>query len=79
VKFHEYASNLLPKTSEGFKMRKMISAISNFLQTVIMISVLSSGICLVAGEIRLAALKKGLKGSSKLSVFTQRMNKTKGY
>jgi hypothetical protein len=60
-------------------MRKMISAISNFLQTVIMISVLSSGICLVAGEIRLAALKKALKGSSKLSVFTQRMNKTKGY
>jgi hypothetical protein len=60
-------------------MRKLISAISGFIQTAIMISMLGSGICLVAGEIRLAALKKASKGSSQLSGFTQRMTKTKGF
>lgn len=60
-------------------MGKLISAITGFIQTVIMVSVLGSGICLVAGEIRLAKLKKASKGSSKLSGFTQRMTKTKGF
>ena len=60
-------------------MGKLISAISGFIHTVIAVSLLGSGICLVAGEIRLAALKKASEGSSKLSGFTQRMTKTKGF
>jgi hypothetical protein len=57
-------------------MGKLISAISGFIHAV---SLLGSGMCLVASEIRLAALKKASKGSSKLSGFTQRMTKTKGF
>jgi hypothetical protein len=34
---------------------------------------ITSGLLLVAGEIRLAALKKASQGSSKLSPFTERM------
>lgn len=60
-------------------MGKLVSAITGFIHTVIMVSVLGSGICLLAGEIRLAALKKASKGSCKLSGFTQRMTKTKGF
>lgn len=59
-------------------MGKLISAISGFIHAVIAVSLLGSGMCLVAGEIRLAALKKASKISSKLSGFTQRMTKTKG-
>jgi len=60
-------------------MGKMISAISCFIHSAIMASLLGSGVCLLAGEVRLAALKKASKGSSKLSGFTQRMTKTKGF
>lgn len=60
-------------------MGKLISSIAGFIQTAIMISLLGSGICLVAGEVRLAALKQASKGSSKLSGFTQRMTKSKGF
>jgi hypothetical protein len=59
-------------------MGKLISAITGFIQTTIMASLLGSGICLLAGEVRLAILKKASKGSSQLSGFTQRMTKTKG-
>jgi hypothetical protein len=34
---------------------------------------ITSALLLVAGEIKLAALKKASKGSSKLSPFTERM------
>ena len=40
-------------------MGKLISAISDFIHAVIVASLLGSGICLLAGEVRLAALKKG--------------------
>ncbi len=60
-------------------MGKLISAISGFIHAVIEVSLLGSGMCLVASQIRLTALKKASKGSSKLSGFTQRMTKTKGF
>lgn len=57
-------------------MGKLISAISSF-HAVIAVSLLGSGNCLVAGEIRLAAPKKASEGSSKLSGFTQRDDQDK--
>ena len=60
-------------------MGKLLSAITGFIQTAIMLSMLGSGVCLVGGEVRLAALKQASKGSAKLSGFTQRMTKTKGF
>ncbi len=56
-------------------MEKLVSAISDFIHAVIVTSLLGSGICLLAGEVRLAALKKASKGSTKLSGFTQRMTR----
>ena len=57
-------------------MNALFSWISGLIQTVIKVSLIGSGILLFAGEIRLAALKKASLGSSKLSVFTQKMTKT---
>jgi hypothetical protein len=57
-------------------MKALFSAISGLIQTVISASLIGSGVLLLAGEIRLAALKKASQGSSKLSGFTQRMTKT---
>ena len=54
-------------------MRKLFNSIISFTQAIIFTSIFGSGICLVAGEIRLAALKKASQGSSKLSGFTQKM------
>ncbi len=58
-------------------MGKLISAISDFIHAVIVTSLLGSGIYLLAEEVRLAALKKASKGSTKLSGFTQKMTKTR--
>jgi hypothetical protein len=46
---------------------RLISAITGFIQTMIMVSALGSGICLVAGEVRLASLKLASKGSAKFN------------
>lgn len=56
-------------------MSKLISAIMGFIGTAITAILIGSGVLLLAGEIRLAALKKASKGSSKLSGFTERMTK----
>jgi hypothetical protein len=37
---------------------KLIKVISDFIHAVIVASLLASGICLLAGEVRLAALKE---------------------
>lgn len=58
-------------------MGRLISEISDFIHAVIVTSLLGSGISLLAREVRLAALKKASKGSTKLSGFTQRMTKTR--
>lgn len=57
-------------------MQQVISAISEFIQKIIGIGIISSGILLFAAEIKLAALKKASQGSVKLSTFTQKMTKT---
>jgi hypothetical protein len=58
-------------------MSKIISGLFGFIETTIIASLIGSGVCLLAGEVRLAALKKASKGSSKLSKFTERMTGTK--
>jgi len=58
-------------------MNQLISSISSFIQSVLVTVLIGSGVLLFAGEIRLAALKKASQGSSKLSVFTERMTKSK--
>jgi hypothetical protein len=58
-------------------MQQVISAISDFIQKILAIGIISSGILLFAAEIKLAALKKASHGSVKLSTFTQKMTKTK--
>jgi len=50
-----------------------------FIQKAITIALLSSGILLLAGEIRLAALKKASQGSTKLSSFTEHMTEMKEF
>ncbi len=56
-------------------MSKLISAIMGFIGTAITATLIGSGVLLLAGEVRLAALKKASHGSSKLSEFTKRMTK----
>lgn len=57
-------------------MNALFSWISGLIQTAITATLIGSGILLLAGEIRLAALKKASQGSSKLSSFTERMTDT---
>jgi hypothetical protein len=54
-------------------MSQLIRAISDLAGKVISLSLVGGAILLIAGEIRLAALKKASQGSSKLSPFTERM------
>ena len=58
-------------------MGGLINAISSFLAKATSLLVVCSVMAILAGEVRLAALKKASLGSSKLSGFTQRMTKTK--
>ncbi len=54
-------------------MGQLLRAISDLAGKVISLSLVGGAILLIAGEIRLAALKKASEGSSKLSPFTERM------
>ncbi len=58
-------------------MKDTTSSIQDFVSKILVLTMISSGLLLFAGEIRLAALKKASRGSSKLSAFTERMTKTK--
>ena len=58
-------------------MGQLMNAIMGFIKQAIVISTMGSFLLLIAGEVRLASLKKASHGSSKLSGFTQRMTKTK--
>ena len=57
-------------------MHKLISVIMGFIGAATTATLIGSGILLLAGEVRLAALKKASQGSSKLSGFTERMTGT---
>lgn len=54
-------------------MKTLIGAIQSFIAHFLAVGMITSGLLLVVGEIRLAALKKASQGSSKLSPFTERM------
>ncbi len=54
-------------------MKALINSIQSFISHILAVGMITSGLLLVAGEIRLAALKKASQGSSKLSPFTERM------
>ncbi len=54
-------------------MRKLISAIMGFIGTAITATLVGSGVLVFAEEIQVAALKKAKRGSTQLSLFTQRM------
>lgn len=54
-------------------MGKIISAVIDFFYGTFLVTTISFGVLLLAGEVRLAALKKASQGSTKLSGFTQRM------
>lgn len=60
-------------------MKTIISTIQRFISHFLAVGILTSGLLIFAGEIRLATLKKASQGSSKLSVFTQKMTKTKSF
>lgn len=53
-----------------------INAIQSFISHFLVVGMIISGLLIFAGEIRLAALKKASKGSTKLSRFTQKMTRT---
>ncbi len=57
-------------------MGQFMNAIMSFIRQAITVSLLGGLLLLVAGEVRLAALKKASQGSSKLSAFTQKMTKS---
>ncbi len=57
-------------TAKWRPMGRLISGISDFISKVL---------ALLAGEVRLAALRKASHGSSRLSGFIQRITKTKAY
>lgn len=54
-------------------MGQLLRAISDLAGKLISLSLVGGAILLIAGEIRLVALKKASQGSSKLSPFTERM------
>lgn len=58
-------------------MDNLIEAISGLISKAVALAVNGSILALLAGEIKLAALKKASQGSSRLSGFTQKMTKTK--
>jgi hypothetical protein len=58
-------------------MDNLIEAISGLISKAVTLAVTGSILALLAGEIKLAALKKASQGSSRLSGFTQKMTKTK--
>jgi hypothetical protein len=54
-------------------MGVLVKGISSFISQAITLALAGSFLTLVAGEVKLAALKKASQGSSKLSGFTQKM------
>ncbi len=58
-------------------MKVIISSIQSFIAHFLALGMITSGLLIVAGEIRLAALRKAKMGSTPLSSFTQKMTKTK--
>lgn len=66
-----------PPTTLKEIMGNLLEGISEFISKALKVVVAGSILTLVAGEVKLAALKKASQGSTKLSAFTQKMTKTK--
>ena len=60
-------------------MGQLTNAIMSFVRQAVAVSMMGSFLLLVAGEVRLAALKKASQGSSKLSGFTQKITYEPAY
>jgi hypothetical protein len=58
-------------------MENLMDSISSFIGKLIAVTIVGGGILLLAGEIRLACLKKASHGSTNLSTFTARMTNSK--
>ncbi len=58
-------------------MDNIIESISNFIGSVVTAALVGGSILLLAGEIRLSALRKAKQGSTRLSSFTERMTQTR--
>ena len=54
-------------------VENLIEFISGFIGKAVTVILVSGSVCLLAGEIRLAALKKASQGSMKLSTQTEKM------
>ena len=54
-------------------MRRLITSLLDFAVKITSLALAGSFIALLAGEVRLAALKKASQGSTKLTKFTERM------
>jgi hypothetical protein len=57
-------------------MDNFIEMISSFIGKILVVTTAGASLLLLAGELRLASLKKASQGSSKLSAFTERMTGT---
>jgi len=60
-------------------MENLVELIIGFIGKAVTVLLVSSTICLLAGEFRLATLKKASQGSTKLSSFTAKMTGTTLY
>lgn len=60
-------------TAQKEPVDSLIAGISDFIGKAITLALAGSILALVAGEVKLATLKKASQGSSRLSGFTQKM------
>jgi hypothetical protein len=54
-------------------MSRLFAAILSLTSKLTVLALIGGGVVLIAGEVRLAALKKASKGSSRLVPFTEKM------
>lgn len=54
-------------------MNRLFSAILRLISTFTALALIGGGVALIAADVRLAALKKASKGSTKLLPFTEKM------
>jgi hypothetical protein len=59
-------------------MESFMDGIYDFLKKLLAIGLLSGGLLIFAGELKIAALRKATKGTSSLSRLTQKMTKPVG-
>lgn len=58
-------------------MDNILDSVSDFIGKLVATSIVGGVILITAGEVRLAALRKASEGSSRLTIFTERMTKSR--